>query len=423
MRPQVDPHAQDQLAVVSRRRLLRWTGTAGSASLALGALGDTLIADSNSTQDPVYTENARLTPADARVIDTSLPMGLAERVPAFGTVITFDFAAKARSSSTRARQVAIAFLREVTSLARSEQSPAAAADLRPANLQITPGFGATFLTACGLGHRRPPAFVDLPSFPTDRLDPALCGGDIVVQVGSEDPLKTAALVDAMTAYIRTTFPDDVKVRWSRPGFRSTPATAADPMNTTRNLMGHRDGTGNPPTGSPLWKVAVAAQGPDWMTGGSYLIARQIRIDLEAWYQRSESDRDNTIGRRTSDGAALGQTHEQQKVDLGQLTSDGKPVIPAHAHIRLANPQNTSGARIYRRSWNFEDGASGGDRRSGMMFLAWQADPRLGFIPIQHELVSQGDALNQFTTHVGSAVFAMPAQGRDEYVGQHLLEDS
>jgi len=158
-----------------------------------------------------------------------------------------------------------------------------------------------------------------------------------------------------------------------------------------------------------------------MEGGSYLVARQILIDLDGWFGHDARERDRVIGRYTLDGAPLGERTEHQLVDLAAHSPEGGLAIPADAHIRLASSQNTGGARIYRRSWNFDDGHLDGRRRAGLLFLAWQADPRSGFLPIQQELVGKHDALNRFTTHVGSAVFAVPARGDDDYVGQRLLE--
>ena len=227
----------------------------------------------------------------------------------------------------------------------------------------------------------------------------------------------------MVSHARDALDGGLRLRWSRPGFRTTAAAATDPATTSRNLMGHRDGTDNPTLGTPLWRTTVQARTPGWMEGGSYLVARQILIDLDTWFGHTEADRDRVIGRRTADGAALGDHRESQLVDLGARGHDGELIIPADAHIRLASPQSVLGARIYRRSWNFDDGYVDGVRRAGLLFLAWQADVRRGFLPIQRSLVRQHDALNTFTTHVGSAVFAVPARASDDYVGQRLLEAS
>jgi dye decolorizing peroxidase len=424
---------------VGRRALLGWTGTAGLAGLAAGAGGaaSALVGHDGDRAAADPGEAARLAPSDRSVAGRTLPMGLAGRVPAFGQLLTFDL--RAGLAPTEARTTAISFLTFLAGLAdqaanaasypRVEDSldpqstGAAGLDLRPASLEVVPGVGASLLDVCGLTARRPQALVDLPSFATDRLEAKLCGGDLMVQLGAEDPLKLAGAVQAVISHANRALDGRVTLRWSRPGFRSTAAAATDPAATGRNLMGHRDGTDNPTLGTPLWQTTVQARTPGWMEGGSYLVARQIRIDLDTWFGHAESDRDRVIGRRTADGAALGDHRESQLVDLGTRDRDGELTIPANAHIRLASAQNVLGARIYRRSWNFDDGYVDGVRRAGLLFLAWQADIRRGFLPIQRSLAQHHDALNTFTTHVGSAVFAVPARARDDYVGQRLLEGS
>ena len=44
--------------------------------------------------------------------------------------------------------------------------------------------------------------------------------------------------------------------------------------------------------------------------------------------------------------------------------------------------------------------------AGLFFLCYQRDPREGFIKI-YENMAKLDALNQFTTHTGSGLFACP----------------
>jgi deferrochelatase/peroxidase EfeB len=58
--------------------------------------------------------------------------------------------------------------------------------------------------------------------------------------------------------------------------------------------------------------------------------------------------------------------------------------------------------------------------AGLIFIAFQRDPRTGFIKI-FDKMAKFDLLNQFTTHIGSAVFACPpgvAEG--EFIGQGLF---
>ncbi|WP_332309148.1 hypothetical protein [Candidatus Burkholderia verschuerenii] len=44
--------------------------------------------------------------------------------------------------------------------------------------------------------------------------------------------------------------------------------------------------------------------------------------------------------------------------------------------------------------------------AGLIFIAHQSDPRTGLIPINSK-PAKFDMMNQFTTHVGSAIFALP----------------
>ena len=54
-------------------------------------------------------------------------------------------------------------------------------------------------------------------------------------------------------------------------------------------------------------------------------------------------------------------------------------------------------------------------------MAWQADPRRGFVPVQRKL-DRGDGLSRFLRHEASALFAVPGGCEPgEYVGQRLLD--
>jgi deferrochelatase/peroxidase EfeB len=108
------------------------------------------------------------------------------------------------------------------------------------------------------------------------------------------------------------------------------------------------------------------------------------------------------------------------------------VIAENAHVRLAAPEVNDGAEILRRAYSYNDGVSFTAERwppwrqgllydAGLFFIAYQHDPRSGFIRI-YENMAKYDALNQYTTHVGSALFACPGGIRkDEFVGQALFE--
>ena len=62
--------------------------------------------------------------------------------------------------------------------------------------------------------------------------------------------------------------------------------------------------------------------------------------------------------------------------------------------------------------------SAGD--AGLLFQCYQRDPRTGFIKLFTKM-AQIDMLNQFTTHVGSGLFACPPGVKPgEFIGQRLL---
>ncbi|MEJ1978828.1 MAG: hypothetical protein WDN49_24635 [Acetobacteraceae bacterium] len=118
--------------------------------------------------------------------------------------------------------------------------------------------------------------------------------------------------------------------------------------------------------------------------------------------------------------------------MDRADKDGNPVIADNAHVRMAAVAANDGAQIMRRGYAYNDGVSFIAERwppwrqgmmydSGLFFVAYQNDPRTGFIKI-YDKMSKLDALNQFTTHNGSGLFACPAGVREgEYIGQALFE--
>ena len=162
-------------------------------------------------------------------------------------------------------------------------------------------------------------------------------------------------------------------------------------------------------------------GPDWMTAGSYLVARRIRMMIETWDRTSLTDQQNVFGRTKGSGSPLSGGTEFTEPDLAATGTSGQQVIPTGAHVRLAHPDTNSGARLLRRGYNFVDGSDGlGRLNAGLFFLAYQRDPRTAFIPIQTRLARQ-DALNEYISHVGSALFACPPGVQPgQYWGQALF---
>ena len=146
----------------------------------------------------------------------------------------------------------------------------------------------------------------------------------------------------------------------------------------------------------------------WMRGGTYLVARRIRIHLEAWDRSTLGDQERTIGRVKASGAPIGASREHAPLDLAALDSFGEPLIPDDAHIRVAAPATNGGAALLRRGYSFADGVdpATGEFDAGLFFICFQKDPAQQFVRLQERL-SHEDALFQYLDHTGSAIFACP----------------
>jgi deferrochelatase/peroxidase EfeB len=200
-------------------------------------------------------------------------------------------------------------------------------------------------------------------------------------------------------------------------------------------MGFKDGTINsaahPPTdlNATLW---AGAEGPVWMVGGSYLVYRRIRITLEHWDRLAPDLQEQVIGRHKFTGAPLGSKNEFDPLDLDATDASGRYLIPQTSHVRLAAPQANNGAVMIRRAFSYNNGTTQFTERwppwrqaleydAGLLFLAYQKDPRTAFVPVNTNLARQ-DAMNQFITHTASAVFAVPpgVARPGDWIGSSLL---
>jgi dye decolorizing peroxidase len=286
----------------------------------------------------------------------------------------------------------------------------------PARLTVTFGFGPGLYRAAGRDDRRPPSVADLPPFPIDRLQPAWSGGDLLIQICADDPLTVAHAQRVLVKDARAF----ATVRWVQQGFRNGRGVV-DEAFTQRNIMGQLDGTVNPTPGTAAFEQAVwVADGPEWLRDGTTLVIRRIRIDMERWDLLGRAEKELVIGRRLDTGAPLTGHAEHDPPDFAATDDLGLPVIPDFAHIRRAHVPDER-LRILRRSYNY-DGAPGPDGRadSGLIFAAYQADIERQFLPIQRSLAER-DLLNDWTTPIGSAVFAIPPGcGPGGWIGEQVL---
>ncbi|MEV4438438.1 iron uptake transporter deferrochelatase/peroxidase subunit [Streptomyces sp. NPDC049577] len=290
--------------------------------------------------------------------------------------------------------------------------------LKPSRLTLTFGVGPGLFEKdgkdrFGLKDRRPAALIDLPAFPGDNLDAARSGGDLCVQACADDP---QVAVHAIRNLARIAM-GRAAIRWSQLGFGKTSSTTPD-AQTPRNMMGFKDGTRNiagTDTAALDKHVWVGGkEGPAWMTGGSYLVARRIRMQIETWDRTSLSEQQDVFGRDKAEGAPVGKQREHDEPVLKAMKPD--------AHVRLAHPDSNNGIRILRRGYSFTDGTDGlGRLDAGLFFIAYQRDVRDGFVPLQTKL-ARNDALNEYIQHVGSAVFAVPpgVRDKDDWWGKALF---
>ncbi|CAM5423868.1 peroxidase [Streptomyces avidinii] len=407
-------------AAPSRRAVLGW----GGAGLALGAAaaGGTAV---------VLTSGTDLAPAAST--GASVPFhgehqaGIASAVQDRLHFAAFDV-------KTKDRGELIQLLKDWTAAARLMTAghpvgeggygglPEAPPDdtgealgLKASRLTLTIGFGPGLFAKgrFGLEGKRPEALVDLEAFPGDNLDPARSGGDLCVQACADDP---QVAVHAIRQLARIGF-GKTAVRWSQLGFGKTSSTTPDEQ-TPRNMMGFKDGTRNisGTDGAALEKhVWVGAgDGADWLAGGSYLVARRIRMNIETWDRTSLREQEDIFGRDKGEGAPVGKSKERDEPFLKAM----KP----EAHVRLAHPDSNDGATILRRGYSFTDGTDGlGRLDAGLFFLAYQRDVRKGFVTIQRRL-AKSDVLNEYIQHVGSAVFAVPpgVRDKDDWWGRTLF---
>jgi deferrochelatase/peroxidase EfeB len=277
-------------------------------------------------------------------------------------------------------------------------------------LTLTIGFGPSFFAKdgkdrFGVASRRPAALADLPKFTNEILDPAKCGGDICVQACANDP---QVAVHAIRNLARVGF-GTVAVKYSQLGFGRTSSTTRE-QSTPRNMLGFKDGTNNikaedhEALDKNVW--VAEGDGPDWLTGGTYLVTRRIRNRIEAWDRTTLLEQERVIGRQKGSGAPNGYDDEFAPVDFDIKDAKGTPLVDVDAHIRLVSPEHLGGIKMLRRGYNFTDGSDGfGHLDAGLFFIAFVRSPATNFIPVLAQM--SGDALNEYIFHTGTAVFACP----------------
>ncbi|WP_084350810.1 Dyp-type peroxidase [Millisia brevis] len=408
------PRRRGPLAAASRRQFLiggtvAAVGASGAIGLdyALRQNGESTSAESAGAAEPLNGD---------RLVDFhgAHQAGIATAAQAHATFIGLDLHPEVdRAGLRRLMRIlsddAARLTRGSAALADSEPELA----ISPAGLTVTFGFGPGFVARTG---RDGPAWLrPLPAFSIDRLQPEWNDGDLLLQVASDDPITVAHAVRMLLKDARSF----AGVRWTQQGFRHAHGTVA-PGTTMRNLFGQVDGTTNPTPGTDTFdRVVWATDG--WLAGGTGIVIRRTAMDLDTWDRLDRGGREQSVGRRLDTGAPLTGAAEHDEPDFTATTAIGFPVIPEFSHMRRARSDNPDEV-IFRRAYNYDLPPSGGAvSDSGLIFVAYQADVDAQFVPIQRRL-DELDLLNEWTTPIGSAVFAVPPGcAPDGYIGETLLE--
>lgn len=398
---------------LSRRSLI--AGVAGAAGLGVGA---TAIAARSTDAAGDATHGG-----DVVEFHGVHQAGVATPPTAHVNYVGLDLSTDPR----RAREALAGILRVWTEdAARLTRGTPALADSEPqlarlpARLTVTVGLGPGAFATTGLEGRRPRWLHPLPAYPIDRLDERRWGQtDLLLQICSDDPVTVAHATRVLTANVA----GRIRLRWVQRGFRNSRGSQ-DEKVTMRNLMGQVDGTVNlGPADSDALVWDDGAEQP-WFAGGTSMVLRRIAMDLDGWQEVDPRSQELSVGRTLADGAPLSGGAEHDDPDFGKIV-DGLPAIPASSHIARAR-HRTDGERFLRRGYNYDDApepdAAGriALSNSGLLFAAYQRDVDAQYAPVQARL-AEHDALNQWTTPIGSAVYAiLPGARRGEVLGQSLL---
>lgn len=397
---------------VTRRRLL----AGGAAALAGGAVLNQSGAAHSATLRNGFG-------VDVEPFYGPHQGGIATAPQSHGLFVAFDLNDGGRTAAGRTERETVAAILRLwtTDAARLTQGTPALADTepelatRPARLTITVGLGVGLLDRIGAAGARPPSARELPLFDVDRLERRWSGGDLLLQICADDPVTVAHANRVLTKNVRSM----AAPRWRQAGFRNDSRG-----RRRRNHHAQPDGAGRRHRESGRRRLRRSGldvgPGPPG-TGRWHVNGHPTHRDAHGHLGRAGPP-EQGVHRRPHPGfgCPLTGSREHDEPDFA-LTHNGIPVIPQNSHVALAHHRGTR-ERFLRRPYNYDDPAEPGQTsNSGLIFATFQRDIDEQFLPVQRRL-AQFDALNQWTTAIGSAVFVVPRGVRtpDDYLGQELV---
>lgn len=399
------------MSAPSRRAVIGGAGLAGLSGLALAGCGRSGEGDAKAANGdpPGVAVTAR-----AREFHGARQHGIADAPQAHAVWVAFSLPKAVRRDDVRRLLTVwsdgIARL-TAGSGTLTDQEPELAEMVH--RLTVTVAVGPGFFERIGASAKAPSWLKPLPRFDQidGRLDDRWAGTDLCLQIAAE----SAATVSHTQRQLITAAGRLAKVEWVQRGFREP--VAQPHWGSMRNLFGQKDGTVNPVVDGEDDAVIWAGDDAGWFAGGSAMVIRRIVMDMDSWDRADRYSRENAMGRRLDNGAPLTGGDEMTPPDLLAKDDLGFPVIDNGAHMRRAMPRAPH-ERFLRRPYSYDDSTD--PDGTGLVFVAFCADPVRQFVPVQRRL-AQADLLNLWTYPIGSAVYAvLPGAADGEYLGQSLF---
>ncbi len=412
---------------ISRRGLLGLAG-AGLAGIGIGVAGDEVVRAVSSAPHPgnlsydFYGAHQAgvVTPAQDRLHFASFD--IAPGMTRADVIELLQDWTVASAAMTEGKEIG-QYGAGVDNYDAPPEDTGEAVGLATSGLTITFGFGPTLfvdsngIDRFGIASQQPAALKKLPHFPADDLDPVMSDGDLCIQACANDP---QVAVHAIRNLTRIAFGRAV-LKWSQLGYGRTSSTSTS-QKTERNLFGFKDGTNNikAEDSSSVNKHVWVNGSPAWLDGGTYLVARRIRMTLETWDRAAMREQETIFGRTKNEGGPLSGGTEFAPADFEKTNSAGEPLIDPASHMALAAPVHNNGATLLRRGYNFVDGNDQlGRLNAGLFFISFQNNPQ-NFITVQSKL-AKNDLMNEYVKHVGSGLWAIPPGiHKGSFVGSSLF---